>query len=95
MSKLTKSDKWPEDWQLDLYHDLNNSKFNTGRRRDPEIKVRVKPPVFPFALLESVEPHTLDKLLTAASIAVKKVKRYPGWILQNTYNLKSRPIQII
>jgi hypothetical protein len=40
-------------------------------------------------LLESIDPRTLDILLTAASLTVKRVKRYPGWILQQTYNLKS------
>jgi len=33
--------------------------------------------------------------LTAASMKVKRVKRYPGWILQTTYNLKNRPLQFI
>jgi hypothetical protein len=46
-------------------------------------------------LLESIDPVTLDKLLTAASLKVKRVKRYPNWVLQTVYNLGRRPLQFI
>jgi hypothetical protein len=83
--------RWPTVEQQNLYFELNTSKNPVNRPS----KGRIKPPVNEFALLESVDPVTLDKLLTAASLRVKRVKRYPGYIIQRTYNLKNRPIQII
>jgi len=74
-----------------LYFELNNDK----NKKDPRPANRIKPPRFEFALLESIKPDVLDKLLTASCLRLKKVARYPNWILQHTYNLKSRPIQII
>ena len=38
---------------------------------------------------------TENKLLVAASLEIKKVRRYPGMILSRTYNLKNRPIVIL
>lgn len=85
------NDRWPGSRQMDLYFELNTSK-----EKRPSPTRRVKAPVFAFALMESVNDRkALDKLLIAASLKVKKVRRYPGWILQQTYNLKNRPIQII
>ena len=83
--------RWPTKDQEAMYFDMNTSKNPVNRPS----KGRIRPPVTEFALLESLDPATLDKLLTAASFSVKKIKRYPGWILQRVYNLKSRPIQII
>lgn len=85
------NDRWPEDRQCDLYFELNTTKKAVGRPS----RGRIKPPTVEFALLESIDARTLDILLTAASLKVKRVKRNPGWVLQRTYNLKNRPIQII
>jgi len=74
-----------------LYFELNNDK----NKKDPRPANRIKPPKYEFALMESVRSEVLDKLLTAASLKVKRVKRYPGWILQSTYNLGRRPLQFI
>ena len=76
---------------VQLYFELNNDKT----KKDPRPANRIKPPRFEFALLESIKPDVLDKMLTAARMKVKRVKRYPGWILQQTYNLKNRPLQFI
>jgi len=83
--------RWPTQATEALYFELNNDKT----KKDPRPANRIKPPRFEFALLESIKPDVLDKLLTAASMKVKRVKRYPGWILQTTYNLKNRPLQFI
>lgn len=82
--------RWPDKEQENKYFELNTDKKQRGKPAK-----RIKPPVLEFALLESIDPKTLNKLLIASSLKVKKVRRYPGWILQTTYNLKSRPIQII
>lgn len=84
--------RWPEAWQEDKYFELNNENFTP---LDSNKKPRIKPPKFQFAMLESLDIQTLDKLLTAASLRLKGVSRFPGWILQRTYNLKNRPIEII
>lgn len=81
-------DRWPEKTTEDIYAELNKKKQPRGR-------AKIKPPALGFALLESIPAAQLDKLLTAASFKLKRVKRYPGWILQRTYKLGNRPIQII
>jgi hypothetical protein len=57
---------------------------------------KAKPARVGFTLLDMVidRPAT-QKLLVAASLKLKRVRRFPGYILIKTYNLKSRPIQII
>lgn len=85
------SRRWPTPDQEVKYFELNTAKDKPrGGGRS-----KIKPPARPFALLESIDPKVLDKLLTASSLKLKRVRRYPGWILQHTYNLKNRPIQII
>jgi len=85
------SRRWPTKEQEQKYFELNTAK---DKPRGPG-RSKIKQPDFPFLLLESIDPATLDKLLTASCLRLKKVARYPNWILQHTYNLKSRPIQII
>lgn len=82
--------RWPTQESEQMYFELNIDK----KQRNAPAK-RIKPPAMPFALLESIDPKTLDKLLTAASFKLKRVKRFPGWVLQRTYNLKNRPVQFI
>ena len=83
--------RWPSQVSEQLYFDLNNDRT----KKDPRPANRIKPPKHELPLLESIKADTLDKLLTAASLKVKRVKRYPGWILQSTYNLGRRPLQFI
>jgi hypothetical protein len=82
----------------DLYAKLNKQRFVPGQvgasKREPSR--------LGFPLLEALafheNPKTVDAiatLLVAASLKVKRVKRHPGWVLQRTYNLKNRPIEII
>ena len=85
------ANRWPSQATEAMYFELNNDKT----KKDPRPAKRIKPPRFEFALMESIKPEILDKLLTAASMKIKRVKRYPGWILQQTYNLKNRPLQFI
>ena len=86
-----KTHRWPTSDQESMYFEMNTAK----KQRNQPARGRIQQPVMPFALMESIDPVVLDKLLTAASMTVKKVRRYPGWILQTVYNLKSRPIQFI
>jgi hypothetical protein len=73
-----------------------------NRKRHVPGKPGRKPEQLGFPLLESLMEHTNPKnrwavkmLLVAASLKVKRVKRHPGWVLQRTYNLKNRVIEII
>ena len=92
MSKLELVKRqWPTKEQEQLYFELNQAK---DKPRGPGRK-GIKQPDFPFAMLESIPAAQLDKLLTAASFQLKRVKRFPGWILVRTYNLKNRPIEFI
>jgi hypothetical protein len=81
--------RWPSQITCDKYASLNKLKRQQGQARD-----RKPAPVFGFYMLESIDTKTLDKLLTAASLQVKKVRRYPGWVLQRTYNLKNRVLDL-
>jgi hypothetical protein len=82
--------RWPTQESEALYFELNTSKQAINRPAK-----RIRPPALPMPLLESIDPVTLDKLLTAASLKVKRVKRYPNWVLQTVYNLGRRPLQFI
>ena len=86
-----KSHSWPTSDQENMYFEMNTAK----KQRNQPARGRIQPPTQSFSLMESIDPVVLDKLLTAASMTVKKVRRYPGWILQTVYNLKSRPIEFI
>jgi hypothetical protein len=87
---LLDNNRWPTQESENLYFELNTTKQAINRPAN-----RIRPPVLEMPLLESVDPVTLDKLLTAASLKVKRVKRYPGWVLQTVYNLGRRPLQFI
>jgi hypothetical protein len=83
---------WPSKESGDLYASLNRDK--------PAKRPENKKPVgrFNFSLLElAIESSAkeLNKLLTAAALKLKPVRRPPGFILQRTYNLKKRPIEIV
>jgi hypothetical protein len=60
-------------------------------------KKAIKPMDTGFTLLDALidKGKTLETLLTAASLKIKRVKRHPGYVLIRTYNLKNRPITII
>lgn len=88
-----KLDRWPTQEQEQKYFELNTDKKNRNNRPAK----RIKPPVFGFALLEQamgdndpLKAMTINKLLICSSLKIKRVRRYPGWILQRTYNLKNR-----
>ena len=83
--------QWPTKEQEQLYFELNTAK---DKPRGPG-RSGIKQPDFPFPLLESLPAWQVDKLLIASSLQYKRVRRYPGWILIRTYNLKNRPIEFI
>ena len=80
--------RWPTKETEQKYFELNIKKAQAANRPAK----RIKPPVLGFALLESLSYATLDRILTCSSLKLKRVKRYPGWILQSVYSLKNRPI---
>lgn len=81
----------PDTKQLQKAWELKNEK---RPRRKPGA---IKPMQTGFTFFDAVidKGKTLETLLLAASLKVKKVRRYPGYVLQRVYNLKDRPIQII
>jgi hypothetical protein len=83
--------RWPDPKTEDKYAELNRAK---RPRRKPG---KIKPAGGGFTLLDMAidKGRALDTLLTAASLKLKKVRRYPGYVLIHTYNLKNRPIDII
>jgi hypothetical protein len=86
-------DRWPTEKTMDDAWRLKNER---QPRRKPQ--KAVKPMQQGFTILDCLIgscPHALDKLLLAASLKIKKVRRYPGYVLQRTYNLKNRTIEII
>lgn len=89
-----KQNRWPTEAALVKCHELNMVKVSRRQARKG-----IKPAHDTgFMILESLLgncPATLDKLLVAASLEIKKVRRYPGMILSRTYNLKNRPIVIL
>ena len=90
-----KHNRWPTQYSEQLYHELNIAKRPRAQRRKG-----IKPGQANdgFMILETLIgncPRILDKLLTAASLKIKRVRRYPGIILTRTYNLKNRPITIL
>ena len=84
-------DRWPEQIVADKYAELNRKKHVPSRGSK-------KPSTLGFPLMEQAMSHglkDLTRLLIAASLKTKRVKRHPGWILQRVYNLKNRPIEIL
>lgn len=75
--------------------------FALGKEKEPTGKKKkraTRPMPSGFPLIENLMgtcPGALHKLLVASSLQIKKVRRYPGYVLSRTYNLKDRPIEII
>ena len=90
-----KEHRWPTQQSEEKYANLNMDR-NRHTSRGPSTK-KIKPAKMGFTLLDAVldKGKNLDILLTAAALKLKKVRRYPGYVLIRTYNLKNRPIEII
>jgi hypothetical protein len=83
------ANRWPDEPTMIKAQELAVKKHQRGR-------AKTKPMDQGFTLLDMlIDNSNLPKLLLAASLKLKKVRRYPGYVLERTYNLKSRPIQII
>lgn len=81
--------RWPSVETMAKAHELSLVKAQRSRQK-------TKPMSQGFTVLDMlIDNPLLDKLLTASSLKLKRVRRYPGYVLIKTYNLKSRPIQII
>jgi hypothetical protein len=94
--KEQKRHRWPTKETEDKYASLNKDK-KRGTSRGQSIK-KIKPMKQGFTLLDCLIgtcPKALDTVLLAASLKLKRVRRYPGYVLIRTYNLKNRPIEII
>jgi len=94
--KDQKRNRWPSAWSEDKYAELNKDK-KRGTSRGSSIK-KIKPMNTGFTVLDSLIgncPKALETVLLAASLKLKRVRRYPGYVLIRTYNLKNRPIEII
>ncbi|MBW2646919.1 MAG: hypothetical protein JRE23_12250 [Deltaproteobacteria bacterium] len=94
--KDQKRHRWPTAWSEDKYAELNKDK-KRGTSRGSSIK-KIKPMKQGFTILDALVgscPKALETVLLAASLKLKRVRRYPGYVLIKTYNLKSRPIEII
>ena len=92
--KDQKRNRWPTEATLVKAHELAIDK-KANRRGKPGKK---RPVDVGFPLLDTLVgscPKALNVLLTAAALKIKRVRRYPGWVLQQTYNLKNRPIELI
>jgi len=83
--------RWPSNDQEQKYFELNMLKKQRGRA-NPK---RIKPREVTFPLLHEVNPAMLKKILLAASIKLKSVKRDPGFVLIRQYNLGNRPLEFI
>jgi len=80
----------PDAEQLVKAWELKNEK----RPRRP--KKPIKPMQTGFTMLDAlIDSPALETVLLAASLKIKRVRRYPGYVLQRVYNLKNRPLEII
>jgi hypothetical protein len=93
--KEQKRNRWPSQYVMEKAFQLLKDRKG-GTRRGASIK-KIKPQKQGFTLLDAVidKGKALETLLTAASLQLKRVRRYPGYVLIHTYNLKNRPIEII
>jgi hypothetical protein len=94
--KDQKRNRWPTAASEDKYASLNKDK-KRGTSRGESIK-KIKPMTQGFTLLDCLVgtcPKALETVLLAASLKLKRIRRYPGYVLIRTYNLKNRPIEII
>jgi hypothetical protein len=83
------NDRWPTEIS-------KNKAWDMAKDKKPRSNRKSKPRQIGFCMLDLlIDKPNLEKLLVAASLKVKKVRRYPGWVLERTYNLKDRPIEII
>jgi len=83
--------RWPDQDTLIKAQELSMKKHPRGR-------AKTKPMTMGFTVMDCLLGNSQDallKLLLAASLKIKPVRRYPGYVLIKTYNLKDRPIQII
>ncbi len=89
------SRRWTNKEQDQAYFELNRTELGKAQRGGRAGK---KPPTFFFPLLEqamgadneSWKLDTIRELFKCASLKLKPVKRYPGYILERTYNLKGK-----
>ena len=89
-----KNSRHPSPDQIQTAWDLKNEKKPRGRK--PGAIKPAQPVGFTvYDACMSSNPAAVKTLLLAASLKVKKVRRYPGWFLERVYNLKNRPIEII
>lgn len=89
--KAQSRDRWPTEETKVQYYTLNLAKEKRGPSRK-------RPSPLGLPLMEQAMGHgtkEIARLLTAASLKMKRVRRHPGWILVRTYNLKTRPIEIV
>jgi hypothetical protein len=86
--------RWPTEETLIKAHELA---IDRKANRHSSTK-KIRPMDTGFLLLDGLIgtcPKALAIVLTAAALKIKRVRRYPGWVLQRTYNLKNRVIEII
>lgn len=76
--------------------------FEMLKDRPTSGPVKKSPSPLPMPLLESLAFHTnpntvkaTARLLIAACLKVKNTRRHPGWVLQRTYNMKNRVVEIV
>jgi hypothetical protein len=95
--KEQKRNRWPSGDTMDKAYRLSVERRPGGRRKPTDQKKSIKPRKTSFTLLDAAitYPKALDTLLTAACLQLKRVRRYPGYVLIHTYNLKNRVIEII
>lgn len=81
--------RWPTEGTMIKAYELMKDRKTRSRSKS-------KPMEQGFTVLDHlIDKPYLAKLLVAASLKIKRVRRYPGYVLQRTYNLKNRPIEII
>lgn len=85
----------PDPNQLNKQWSLSTVRVPPNRQQQKKIT----PPNYGFPLMEQAvsEPHrweTIKALLIRSSLKIKPVRRWPGWILQRTYDLKNRPLDL-
>jgi hypothetical protein len=84
-----KEHRWPD-------QETEQKAQELAMKKHPRSRAKSKPMTQGFTMLDALMDNpALDVLLTAASLKLKRVRRYPGYVLQRVYNLKNRPIQII
>lgn len=88
--------RWPTERQLVNYTELNMAKTPRGGGKKSNV------PTFAFPLIEQAMGTDLEtykvpavaRLLRAACFTIQPVKRYPGYVLKRTDNLKGKVIDL-